>query len=150
MNTELRDVIEMEIVISAPKAQVYSAIAETEQIVKWFPEGIEGSLTPGQEPILDFGEYGRHRIYVENAKPTDYFAFRWIPGSVKSAGFLDDVRTQPNTLVEFSLSEIQGGTLVKLKESGFASLPPEYYEKSINDNTGGWEYMMDRLTKYLA
>ena len=35
-------------------------------------------------------------------------------------------------------------------ESGFASLPAEVYEQSLKDNTEGWQFMLDRLQKYLG
>ena len=50
--------------------------------------------------------------------------------------FLDDLRSGKTNYQK-----------VTVKESGFASLPPEVAEKCFNDNSGGWEYMMDRLEK---
>jgi len=149
--TALQDTIEREIVVRAPKERVYAGITDPAQIVQWFPDGIEGKLEPGERPILDFGKYGKSAIYVVAAEPYDYFAYRWVPGSVPvPQGFLGDVLAQPNTLVEFRLEEVPGGTRVSLVESGFASLPAEVYQQSLKDNTEGWQFMLDRLQKYLG
>ncbi len=148
METALKDTIERELLLKAPIKRVYAAIAEPEQIVKWFPDGIEGKLQKGERPVLDFGEYGKHAILVTAAEPHHYFAYRWTPGSVP--GSLGRVEDRPNTLVEFRLEKIEGGTRLRLKESGFASLPSEYYEGAVKDNTEGWAFMLDRLEKYVG
>jgi len=138
----MQDNIQREVVIKAPREQVYAAIADPKQIVNWFPDAIEGSLEVGQRPILDFGKHGKNQIYIEAAQPHEYFAYRWIPGS---AHFIGDVLTRPNTLVEFRLEEAEGATKVTLMESGFASLPAELMEECFQQNTGGWEYMIGQL-----
>lgn len=151
MVTTMQDTIEREIVIRAPKEKVYNAITDPAQIVKWFPDTVEGKLEPGERPIFDFGQYGKSALYVVAADPHDYFAYRWIPGGVHEyKDFMGDVLAEPNTLVEFRLEEASGGTRVRLMESGFASLPAEAYAQSVKDNTEGWAYMLDRLEKYLA
>lgn len=138
----MQDTIRREITVKAPRERVYDAIADPEQIVKWFPNAVEGSLEVGERPIMDFGEHGRNQIYVEAAQPHEYFAYRWIPGSNH---FLGDVLTRPNTLVEFRLHELEGETTVTLTESGFASLPAEMIEECLEQNSSGWEYMLGRL-----
>jgi uncharacterized protein YndB with AHSA1/START domain len=52
-------------------------------------------------------------------------------------------------LVEFFIEEMEQGTKVTVKESGFAALPAEVAEKSFKDNSGGWGYMMERLEKLM-
>jgi len=56
----------------------------------------------------------------------------------------------PNTLVEFRLEPSGTGTSVRLIESGFAALPTEMGESSLKDNSGGWDYMLDRLGKLFS
>jgi uncharacterized protein YndB with AHSA1/START domain len=151
MNTMIQDTIEREMVLRAPKERVYNAITQPEQIVKWFPEGIEGKLIAGERPVFDFGEYGKFSIYVEASDPHDYFAYRWVSGSqFVPGGFIGDPLKMPNTLVEFRLEDAPEGTLLKLKESGFASLPAEYMEQALKDNNGGWDFMLERLQKLMT
>jgi len=140
----MQDTIQREITIKASKERVYAAIADPKQMISWFPDAIEGTLEVGERPIFDFGEYGKNQIYIEAAQPHEYFAYRWIPGANH---FIGDVLTRANTLVEFRLAETGGITKVTMLESGFASLPIEVAEECLNQNTGGWEYMLGRLEK---
>jgi uncharacterized protein YndB with AHSA1/START domain len=143
----MQDSIEREITVKAPAAQVYQAITDPEQITNWFPDTIEGTLAVGERPVLGFGEHGKTQIYVVDAKPFEYFAYRWVPGSAGNAD--TDVMTVPNTLVEFHIAESADGTKVTVKESGFAALPEDRAENSFKENSGGWEYMMGRLEKFM-
>lgn len=143
----MQNIIKREVTINASKEKVYEAITDAKQIVKWFPDAVEGSLAIGESPIFDFGEYGKNQVYIVDAKPYEYFAYRWIPGS---RHFIGDVLTKPNTLVEFRIVEIDGVTTVTLTETGFADLPVEVAEKNFSENSGGWEYMLGRLQKYFA
>lgn len=144
MSEPVKNSIEKEIVIKASQQEVYNAITDPTRITEWFPEAIEGSLAVGDRPILDFGDHGKNQIYVEAARPFEYFAYRWIPGSKH---FVGDVLTQVNTLVEFDIHDVNGATKVILKETGFASLPEEVREQKYSDNNGGWEYMLNRLAE---
>jgi uncharacterized protein YndB with AHSA1/START domain len=142
-----KDSIVKEILINAPQIKVYEVITSPEHITAWFPTAIEGTLNVGDRPVLDFGEHGKNQIYVESAKPYDYFAYRWVPGS---RHFIGDVLGVANTLVEFTLEPVAEGTKVTLKESGFASLPADVREQKFAENSGGWEYMLNRLQVLLA
>lgn len=149
MNATLKDTIEREIVIGAPRERVYAALTEPALLKRWFPDDVEGEVKPGARPIFDFGEYGRHSTYVVATDPHSYVAYRWIPGSIHvPTGFIGDVLGEPNTLCEFHLDEVPEGTRVRLVESGFASLPKEHYAKSLQDNQGGWDVMVYRLKTF--
>jgi uncharacterized protein YndB with AHSA1/START domain len=149
MEMTLRDTIEREIVVKASKERVYDAITDPTKIVSWFPDSVEGTLAVGERPTFVFDGHGRVEIYVVDAKPYEYFSYRWIPGS-DVVPFVGDILTVPNTLVEFRIQEMGDGTKVTLKESGFASLQPDVREQKFQENSGGWEYMMDRLEKHLS
>lgn len=150
MNLAIQDTIEKVIVVRASKERVYAALTTPEQLVKWFPIGVEGKLETGDRPVFDFGEYGKFKLYVVAANPYDYFAYRCVPGSVYCPqGFLGDVLAEPNTLVEFTLETVGEGTKVHVKESGIASLPAEIIEQTLQGNTGGWDFMIGRLEEYL-
>lgn len=142
----MQDTIVREISVKADKERVYKAITDPKELIRWFPDAIEGTLEVGQRPILNFGEHGKNQIYVVAAKPFDYFAYRWIPGS---ANYIGDVLAVPNTLVEFHIEELGDETKVIVKESGFASLKSEVAAESFKQNSGGWEYMMKRLEKVM-
>ena len=63
--------------------------------------------------------------------------------------FIGDVLQEPNTLCEFHISATEGGTKVRLVESGFASLPAEFYEDALSQNQGGWDVMVHRLKTFV-
>ncbi len=142
----MQNVIEREIIIKASKERVYKAIATPEQVVLWFPETLEGDYSVGRQPIFGFGEHGTNQIYIVEARPHDYFAYRWVPGA---NNFLGDVLSVPNTLVEFRIQEdAEGFCKVTLTESGFAKLPTELMETALNQNSRGWDFMLGRLIQY--
>ena len=150
MNSVIQDCIEKEIFVRASKERVYAALTTPEQFVKWFALGVEGKFEAGERPILDFGEYGKGEIYVVAADPSDYFAYRCVPGAIFCPdGFEGDTLEFPNTLVEFRLESVDGGTKVHLRESGIASLPAEIIEQTLKDNDAGWTFMIGRLEEYL-
>jgi uncharacterized protein YndB with AHSA1/START domain len=146
MNTTKQDTIERELTFSAPIERVYRALADPSEISKWFPEAVEGELKPGESPVFDFGKYGKVSVYVVAAEPNAYFAYRWRPGGGSDVG---DVLSGPNTLVEFKLEAVAGGTKLQMVESGFASLPEEMYAQALEDNTGGWDSELTALAEYL-
>jgi uncharacterized protein YndB with AHSA1/START domain len=150
MKSAMQDSIEKEIFVRASKERVYAALTTPDQFVKWFADGVEGKFDAGERPILDFGEYGKTEIFVVAADPFDYFAYRWVPAAIACPkGFFGDALAHPNTLVEFKLETVDGGTKVHLKESGIASLPTEMIEQALSDNASGWTYMIGRLEEYL-
>jgi|GEM_PF-638204 len=144
----MQDKIQREIMIKATKERIYEAIANPEKVVLWFPETLEGSYKVGEQLIFGFGEHGKNQVYVEAARPHEYFAYRWVPGCNH---FLGDVLAVPNTLVEFHI-ETQADNICKLTltETGFSKLPAELIEKSVAQNSNGWEFMLGRLEKYFA
>ena len=140
----MQDIITREVVINAPMEAVYAAIADADKVVEWFPDEIEGTYAVGEQPAFVFKGHGKSQIEVVDAKPYDYFAFRWVPGA---AGHLGDLTNVTTTLVEFRLEERDGVTTVTLTESGFASQPVETGEAAFKQNSGGWEFMLSRLEK---
>ena len=58
--------------------------------------------------------------------------------------------TQMQTLVEFSLDDSDdGGTILSVRESGFASLSESDRERAFPMNVGGWRETLDSLARYL-
>ena len=142
----MQKVIEREITINAAKERVYDAIANPEKVVLWFPETLEGDYNVGEQPIFGFGEHGRSQVYIVDAQPYHYFAYRWVPGANH---YLGDVLSVPNTLVEFRIIEIsEEQCKVILTESGFENLTAQVIEESFKQNSGGWDFMLNRLQNY--
>ncbi len=144
----MQDSIQREIVINASQERVYKAISDPELVVKWFPETIKGEYAVGEQPIFGFGSHGENRILIVKATPHEYFAYRWVPGGNY---FLGDVLSVKTTLVEFRITvQDDGSCKLTLTESGFAALPEDIAESSHQQNSGGWDFMLGRLTDFLS
>lgn len=53
------------------------------------------------------------------------------------------------TTVEFTLEEVEGGARLMLVESGLASLPSALYERTLKENTLGWDTERTDLRQHL-
>jgi uncharacterized protein YndB with AHSA1/START domain len=150
MTTQKQDKVEREIVVRAPMERVYAALTQPEQFTKWWPRAIEGKFATGEHPVLDFGDFGKCSFFIVAMQPHHYFAYRWAQGAATPEDSIADPRTQPNSLVEFMLEKVDGGTRVRVIESGLASLPDEHYNRSIGGIAEGWRILTGLLEKYLA
>ena len=56
----------------------------------------------------------------------------------------------PSTLVEFMLEDAPAGTLLIVRESGFAALPAADRERALRDDTEGWIEETNHLLDYLV
>jgi uncharacterized protein YndB with AHSA1/START domain len=141
----MQDSIERMTHIQIDIETVWEALTTAEGIRRWFGDEAEIDLRPGGEARFGWTEYGAssHAIVVEVDRPTR-FSYRWTAGDADRA---DD---GPSTLVEFTMTERDGGTDVSLRESGFALLPPEIIEQSLKENTSGWKAEMQDLHDYLV
>jgi uncharacterized protein YndB with AHSA1/START domain len=141
----MQDSIERTTHIPADIETVWEALTTAEGIRSWFGDEAEIDLRPGGEARFGWTEYGSssHAIVVHVDRPTG-FSYRW------AAGDADRADTGPSTLVEFTMTEQNGGTDVSLRESGFSLLPPEIMEQSLKDNTSGWNAELQDLHDYLV
>lgn len=141
----MQDTIERAVQIPTDIEAVWEALTSAESVRRWFGDEAEIDLKPGGEARFGWTEYGSssHAIIVEVDRPTR-FSYRWAARGTERAD------TGPSTLVEFSLEPKDGGTFVQVRESGFASLPPEIIEESLRENTSGWAAEMQDLVDYLV
>jgi uncharacterized protein YndB with AHSA1/START domain len=135
----VQDRIEREILIDAPVERVWSLVAEPGW---WIGDGDRSAQRRRREGDLDIIEdprYGVFPIRTEKVEPRDYVAFRWLP--------VEGPSEESSTLVEFTLREQDGGTLVRVVESGFAALSvsDEERRKRVEGNTKGWEAQLGIL-----
>jgi uncharacterized protein YndB with AHSA1/START domain len=145
--SELSDVIEGEVVVRAPRDQVYAALTHPE---RWWAQKVEGTLAPGERPVLDFGPFGKAAIYVTAAEPSGYLAYRWVQGVDDPARRLEDPRNNPSTLVEFRLEETPQGTHVHQRESGFAGLPGDNVLSHYKRAHQGWGIILGMLEMHVT
>jgi uncharacterized protein YndB with AHSA1/START domain len=127
------DTIEREITIQAGLATVWDLVSEPGW---WVGESAaEPVREPGAVTVRRSEEWGSYPVRVEVLQPQSYAAFRW------ASLFRDQNVTAANsTLVEFWLTETDGGVQVRVVESGFEALDatPEQIAQGVRDNSGGW------------
>jgi uncharacterized protein YndB with AHSA1/START domain len=144
------DRIEKQIVLRAPRARVWRALADAEEFGRWFGCRFEGEFSPGrkvQGTITDPPGYEELEwdVLIERMEPERLLSFRWHPGSDPDV----DDSNSPRTLVSFTLEEVPEGTRLTLVESGFDALPPERRARAFSDNEQGWAEQMGRIARHV-
>jgi uncharacterized protein YndB with AHSA1/START domain len=144
------DRIEKHVTINAPRARVWEAIADSSQFGEWFGMRVDGPFTAGQSVaarITDPPGYEDRPfdLSIERIEDGRRFAFRWpahepLPGAGPETVF--------RTLVEFTLEDTPGGTLLTIVESGFDQVPLEARAKAFSSNDEGWAIQAQNIKRY--
>jgi uncharacterized protein YndB with AHSA1/START domain len=146
------DRIERKILLKAPRSTVWRALANAESFGKWFGVALDGKRfvagerTRGQITYPGY-EHLVWDVQVARVEPERVFAFRWHPYAVEPDM---DYSSEPTTLVLFELEDMDGGTLLKVVESGFDNIPVERRLKAFRMNSRGWDDQMTNIETYLA
>jgi Activator of Hsp90 ATPase homolog 1-like protein len=102
---------------------------------------VQGPITyPGYEHLV-------FDVVIERMEPERLLSWRWHPYAVDPSV---DYSIEPTTLVIFELKEVEGGTLLKVVESGFDKIPPSRRLEAFRMNSGGWEEQMKNIEKHVA
>ena len=145
------DRIERQVEIAAPIERVWKALTDHREFGSWFLCRLDGPFVVGERTggqILYPGyEHMRLDVAVVAMERPRRFAFRWHPGAPDPAL---DVSKGPTTLVEFTLSEVAGGTLLQVCESGFDAIPPNRRDLAFRSNDAGWKQQMENVREYIA
>jgi uncharacterized protein YndB with AHSA1/START domain len=159
---EIPDRLEKRSLLRAPRERVWRAISEARQFGSWFGVELDGEFTAGawltgriaatkvdpevaklQQPHVGLP----FEIHVERIEPMSLFSFRWHPYAIDRQ---IDYSTEPTTLVEFRLEEVEQGTQLTISESGFRSIPLERRARAFTSNDGGWTHQLRLIGKYLG
>jgi len=156
------DRIEKQVLLRAPRARVWRAIADAEEFGAWFGVKFDAPFKVGalQRGVLvgttvDANVAKMQRDYkdvpfeitIDRIEPERIFAFRWHPFAIERGV---DYSAEPTTLITFALEEVPNGTLLTVTESGFDRIPLERRAKAFAANEGGWTIQMTLIEKYLA
>jgi len=150
--TKPRDRVERDIFVRASLERTFAALTEPELFPTWGPERVIGKIAVGERPVFDFGFSGKVAVYIVAIEPPRYFAYRWIQGENDPAVLLGDPLARPNTLVEFHLEEHDGGTRVRVVESGIDKLPgtAPNLDAALDNMGKGWELMLGGLPRHFT
>ena len=140
------DQIQREIHIEAPAARVWRALTEAKHLGTWFGDaGATIDLRPGGAITLTWAARGTTRGRVVSVEPPRRFSFRWVRGR--------DEEPDPgnSTLVEFTLADAAGGTLLRVVESGIRKLQMSQAELAeyTRLNSLGWPKEIAELAAYV-
>jgi uncharacterized protein YndB with AHSA1/START domain len=145
------DRIEKHIVLAAPRSRVWRAITSAEEFGKWFGVTLDGPFaenTPVSGRINTKGFEGlKFELMIERIEPQRYFSYRWHPYAVDPKV---DYSAEPSTLVEFTFSEVAGGTALDIVESGFERIPLRRRAEAFRMNDGGWSEQIQNIERYVA
>lgn len=145
------DRIEKEIFLRAPRSRVWRAIATPEEFGAWFRVKLDGAFAEGatvRGTITYPGyEHLTMEMMVERIEPERLFAYRWHPAGTDPKG---DYSSEPMTLVEFRLDEANGGTLLKIVESGFDRIPAARRAEAFRMNDGGWTEQTKNIERHVT
>lgn len=146
------DRIERKILLKAPRSRVWRALANAEEFGRWFGVNLKGkTFVAGQRvqgPITYPGyEHVVFDVMIERMEPERLLSWRWHPAAVDPAV---DYSKEPKTLVVFELTEVEGGTLLSVVESGFDAVPLSRRLEAFRMNSGGWDEQMKNIEKNVA
>lgn len=155
------DRIEKEVFLRAPIARVFKAISDSKEFGIWFGVAFDGPFVAGESlrgkmrPTKVDPEVAKKQesfegmpfdMTVERIEAPLLFSFRWHPYAIEPGA---DYSKEPFTLVEFRLTAVDGGTRLKITESGFHGVPLERRAKAFTENEGGWEHQSKLVKKYV-
>ena len=151
MNATNTDRIEKKVLLRAPRAQVWRAIADPEAFGRWFGVDLAGPFTPGARVggrITHEGyEHLPFEITIERMEPERLISWRWHPNAVEPGV---DYAAEPTTLVVFELDDAEDGTLLTVVESGFDRIPLARRAEAYRGNEQGWSQQMEAVERYVA
>jgi uncharacterized protein YndB with AHSA1/START domain len=151
MNTTSTDRIEKQILLRAPQPRVWRALTDAEEFGAWFRVKLEGPFVPGglTKGKLTYPGYEHvtMEVRVERMEAETLFSYRWHPYAIDPKV---DYSSEPATLVEFRLKSEDGGTLLRVVESGFDQLPASRRDEAFRMNDGGWKQQLVNIERHVA
>jgi uncharacterized protein YndB with AHSA1/START domain len=139
-----QDWIEREVLIEASRERVWAVLTDPTHIAVWFGDTAEMDLRPGGKAAFGWTEHGTHRAIVDRVVEPSFLSYRWAR----------DTEVEPaeggSTLVEFTLTEVFAGTLLRVVETGFSSLhgSEQAQDNAVQENTAGWQSELAELKEY--
>src|SRR5262245_59582541 len=131
--------VERSIWIAAPRARVWLAITDPEQVEKWFSPGTAwrlSALSVGGRLFVPNQETGAEMYtqVIERVDPPHRLVLRSVP--------------QPPATVEvtvYTLQEEQGGTRLMITHSGYELVPEELRGGAMEQNAFGFGMMLENV-----
>jgi uncharacterized protein YndB with AHSA1/START domain len=119
------------VLIRADRARVYDAMTTEDGLNGWFTHSSTIDARAGGEIRFRWQDWGPEKYTGEHGGPIiaaqqpERFVFEWNPDNASY-----------RTRVEMNFEEAEGGTIIRLKESGFQDTPDG--RRKILENAAGW------------
>lgn len=145
------DRIERQITLKAPIERVWRALSDAREFGAWFGVRLEGQFEPGKAICGHITSPGYEHVtfnaQIERMDAPHHFSMRWHPHAVEPNV---DYSKEPMTLITFDLTVVQGGTVLRIVESGFDAIPIARRAQAHRMNGEGWSIQCKNLEAYLA
>ena len=146
------DRIERSVTMKAPVSRVWRALSNAEEFGNWFGVNLKGKVMKAGSQLQGHVTYPKYEhliwnVVIERMEPNRRLSWRWHPAAIDASV---DYSSEPTTLVEFELTEVQGGTLLTVVESGFDAVPPNRRLDAFRMNSNGWDTQMRSIEKHVA
>ena len=140
-----------EIQVAADPDLVFEVVSSPRHLERWWPDEAEIDPIPGAVGHFTFGEPGSPdaqvpAVEVVRVDPPSTFSFRWTHPVGEPA-------TEHNSLlVTFELFPVDGGTRLRMTETGFRLQGWEVaaLEEAYRDHCDGWAHFVPRLESYVS
>ena len=147
----MENCIEKDIILDAPMSRVWKALTDFSEFSAWFGVRLESAFVEGAtvQGMMTHPKYEHIRmtVTVDLMEPETRFAYKWLPYALDPA---IDYSGETPTTVTFFLTEVKGGTHLRVTECGFDQVPEWRRELAFRMNSSGWEQQMLRIQRYLA
>lgn len=126
--------------LSAAPETVWEAITDPEALAGWFPDRVElEGREPGARGWFVWDRHGRYAFEIVEVEPGRRLVWRWGQDPDR------ELEQTGTTIVEWTLEpRADGGTLLRLRESGFPT--PQYR----GGNDLGWDKELGHLLAWLT
>ncbi|WP_159623170.1 SRPBCC domain-containing protein [Ruania rhizosphaerae] len=131
------------VTIAAPRDRVWEALATPEHIETWwghpstFPDGWRAGS------VGSFSWQGTpYPVRLDVINPPAELVLTW--------GDLNGELDETSTTVHFTLEAHDGGTRLTVLESGFLNKPAAARRAAMEENTSGWNAVLDWLAEFVT
>jgi uncharacterized protein YndB with AHSA1/START domain len=152
MNTTNTDRIEKEIVFKVPRSRVWRAVSDAREFGEWFQVDMSGVEFRTGQPMHAKMTYPGYEgkpfeMVVDRIEPERMFSFRWHPYGIDPNV---EYSSEPMTLIEFRLEEVEGGTKLTITESSFDNIPLARRAEAFRMNSEGWGMQLHNIETYVT
>ena len=142
--------IEREIFVEAAPEVVFEVVSDPEHVREWWPDEAHYDARPGATGEIVFGdpEAGGAVVSfaVRRGRPAAHVLVPLDPPGGEQA------RAGNSLLVTFELLPTDGGTRLRMTETGFREMGWEVavLEEQYREHVAGWDHFLPRIAPYVA